>query len=703
MTEESRGFVEARGAITQDGRTLTVELTAPYTFVPLSDVILSSPLYDGGSGPDHGRPIPCGLSGEIEVEWIFDQPVLVGGSRGEEGSSFASLPDEEGRNVPVIPGGTVRGLVRSLLEVATSARMTHVDADAHYGVRDFNDPHYKAHGPLPTNPHLVVEAGWLVNDELRGKGDRVSRRPKAGGWRLFPVPRVALHTAELLARRRSPMTRQDFEALSVAGKYQRFPGDPPAGIPKIRYRNDGGRASLDSTNEEGFLVFTGIDPQRDDHMKSKKRCYIFALPDPDDDGIPIVDEGLMARFISLHTSIARGRADQPAPGAWDYWIERWRDAPPRAGTQDSFPGIPVFIVRDNKRHPSLKVALAKACRPEELYLSLSRFIKVPHAFSVGDLRPEAHRNRQRDTLDFVEALFGMVPPEVKQHRGSRGEQEEAFKGRVFFRHATLEGTTPPVQPEAGVTSTPRPSFWPYYLVPTDGVAEADTRPLDYSHAKARLAGWKRYPVRGQHGRFPVAENDAMQSKMNFLQASPDRPMIFRGPIRLHNVHPIEFGALLWAISFAAADGTGATPSCFRHAIGRGKAQGFGRARGHVRDLSRLVRNDGKGPHDPVAYVEAFETWLVGAWNAAHPEETQAHRLADIPAIADLMAIGDPAIGDSVAARLVYPTSRHTKSPEETPSLAGYRLVKETARQMAGNPQTRRRKVLPSYPRRPIVP
>ncbi len=245
---------------------------------------------------------------------------------------------------------------------------------------------------------------------------------------------------------------------------------------------------------------------------------------------------------------------------------------------------------------------------------------------------------------------------------------------------------------------PRPSFWPYYLAPAkDGVA-TDDRVLDYSHPGARLAGWKRYPVRGRLAAFPESDSETTASQMNFLKASPERPIVFRGPIRFHNLHPIEFGGLLFAITLGERVANTAAGRR-RHAIGRARAQGYGRASARVASFSNVERNDGAKLEALDRYLERFEEWLIAAWNAAQPHR-QVGRVAEIPPVADLLAMADPEIGASVDDRLIYPTNDKLKSENETPSLAGYRVVKAAATVLAGDPMRRGRRVLPPYPHTP---
>lgn len=74
----------------------------------------------------HNVPLAGGLCASIEVTWVFDRPMLVSNGAGEA-IRFGKTP--------ALPGSTVRGNIRSILEAVTSAKMHRVThpapSDAH--------------------------------------------------------------------------------------------------------------------------------------------------------------------------------------------------------------------------------------------------------------------------------------------------------------------------------------------------------------------------------------------------------------------------------------------------------------------------------------------------------------------------------------------------------------------------------------------
>mgnify|MGYP000892369645 FL=1 len=97
--------------------------TASYNFVPLSATVIRSPI-DGGAKNDaerqenykryvkeHGR-----LSGQIELSCRTMTPVFIG-TGDKEGAFFAPA------GKPILPGSTLRGMVKNIFKIVTCGAM----------------------------------------------------------------------------------------------------------------------------------------------------------------------------------------------------------------------------------------------------------------------------------------------------------------------------------------------------------------------------------------------------------------------------------------------------------------------------------------------------------------------------------------------------------------------------------------------------
>ena len=123
-------------------------IRSPYTFVPTSPHVAFDDTFGTGvrtasdspspneSGPwPQDQPYPDGLSGTFTVEVEALTPVLVRGetASGQE-ATFAKAPNGD----YAIPGSSLRGMMRNVLEIAAFAKMGRV-ADRRYGVRDLHN------------------------------------------------------------------------------------------------------------------------------------------------------------------------------------------------------------------------------------------------------------------------------------------------------------------------------------------------------------------------------------------------------------------------------------------------------------------------------------------------------------------------------------------------------------------------------------
>ncbi len=155
-------------------------------------------------------------------------------------------------------------------------------------------------------------------------------------------------------------------------------------------------------------------------------------------------------------------------------------------------------------------------------------------------------------------------------------------------------------PQAAVFMGPRASFWPFYLRDSGNkIFRKD--PADYNNHLSILAGRKRYPLqtKARDIHNPKANAD-MKTCIRFLEAGTR----FRGRIRFHNLHPVELGALLWAVHLGHKEG----PT--RHAIGRAKAFGYGRLKCEYTLEAKGNGGNGDNPETRAAvFMKAFEKYM----------------------------------------------------------------------------------------------
>lgn len=131
----------------------------------------------------HDIPFEDGESGEIEIEIKAETPIFI-----REGISakdalkkqenglpfdFSHYFDQNGNKHFFIPATSLKGLIRSNVEILSLSRMNQVDGSKFFGLRDMNNRQYKTE----TN-QSKLESGWLK---------------KVGNeWHVYPVEHVRI-------------------------------------------------------------------------------------------------------------------------------------------------------------------------------------------------------------------------------------------------------------------------------------------------------------------------------------------------------------------------------------------------------------------------------------------------------------------------------------------------------------------------------
>ncbi len=128
----------------------------PYHFVPLSKWVY---LPDWAHLISHDIPFADGLCGSIKYTLKNQSPLLVGGhhSKNQDDSTTVEwAKDADG--TPVIPGSSLKGMLRSVMEIATFSKMGVVE-DKSLAYRDFKNEDYNK-----TLRSTTTVAGWIKYD-----------------------------------------------------------------------------------------------------------------------------------------------------------------------------------------------------------------------------------------------------------------------------------------------------------------------------------------------------------------------------------------------------------------------------------------------------------------------------------------------------------------------------------------------------------
>ena len=318
-----------------------------------------------------------------------------------------------------------------------------------------------------------------------------------------------------------------------------------------RYKNVEDMNALDKNDVLGYPDIDGRTLVCTGKMKSKKHEYLFDKVKNEDIH---VDSDVIVKFKTVY---------KPS----DYKDNLYKKL--NKGER-----IAVFFKKDN--HGKVSV------------IGLTRNFRYPYKYRISDCIVQPNVG---DGPDLVDCIFGYV------------NKEDALKGRVHVGNAFANETVIEDNIVKGVLGQPSASYYPLYLRQVN-----EGKYTTYNDDEAEMAGRKRYRVHAPNALTDPKYNgnENVVTEMKPLPAGTT----FKLLISVHNLRPIEVGALLSALTFHGTEGP-----C--HNIGQGKSFGFGSLR-----IKKLELKNFK--YDEHAYLKDFEWEMSKFYDSNHPGELWAN-------------------------------------------------------------------------------
>jgi CRISPR-associated protein (TIGR03986 family) len=489
-------------------------ITAPYNFVPLSDKVFFPPWADQVS---HDIPFSDGESGEIEVTITAKSPIFIRGHENKE--EFCNH-----NGTYYLPGSSVKGMVRNVLEIMSFSKMKFADDDT-YAVRDLRNRDLYMYRMTPEKIHCgwlkKTADGYIIED--CGKPGRIKHeeidkifninfasRFKAGTFGDKASDKTAEKKYNLLPEKSSMVHSFSYLKKDIAKREI------------YRYDKNG--------SKKGTLVFTGQPSARKEpaDKKASGKVYEFVFFEKISD--LKVSPKSMKDFLFAYFD---GRTTEPKKSTdWKYWEQKLNDA----SLPEEERKIPVFFQKSGL---------------EILHFGLSYLYKLPYNHSVRGGIPPVHKDSRND---LAEILFGYI------------DDKKSLKGRVQFSHFVATDSCEELDEKMEVLGTPRASYYPNYVRQEDGKLFATFMDPSFS-----ISGWKRYPVHKtiQSYPLPTSKDGEVNMKVVTVFTPLNAGAVFAGKIRYHNLRRSELGALLSALTFHDI------PGCY-HSIGMAKSLGYGK-------------------------------------------------------------------------------------------------------------------------------
>ncbi|QWY74026.1 TIGR03986 family CRISPR-associated RAMP protein [Ferrovum myxofaciens] len=535
-------------------------ISAPYNFVPLANWVH---IPEWSTQVSHDWPFQDGVSGELSLTLTTHTPLLVGGqqTKAEQDKPGEVTPFQLPGGRYAIPGSSIKGMLRAVIEIAGFGRMHQVD-EQRPALRDIT----QSDSIYATRIQGKIKTGFLSRT-LDGKQE------------IHPCKMVRLNHRDLEQVFKIP--KPIFERGSVTDKYRRWKE-----LCATRKRDpqnilfDVDTTSKVATNLyqgkiPGTPVFTG-QINESTQKTGKSKDFIFH----NDTKPPIsVQPKEWADFLRIHGDEEK-RDEMSWPG---YWKREYR-----AGKK-----VPVFYLQDEGL---LRIGLAYM---PKLAGDFSTWNMIDHSSTKHRAPPG-----QENGYDFADLLFGAL--------GS--EPTDALRGRVSCETLLCSSSNPSTTPQPPtILNGPKPSYFPNYLTQKD--ADPETWKLKKPNGQyvtylettnsstPTLRGYKRYPTRplDQTKVQPLDPEQKNNSKVQIQLHTLPSNIQFAGRIVFHNLKELELGALLWALTWG-------NNQQLRHGLGMGKSFGFGQI-SLALDYSKCKFF----PNDPVKNLssssEQVESWM----------------------------------------------------------------------------------------------
>lgn len=627
--------------------------TAPYNFVPLPKKVFPAP---GDLWNQHDVFDEDAHSGWVDLDIKTLTPLFIRGpvvqENGEWGHKDSRLRPEpfktpDGR--PVIPGSSLRGLLRTLVEILSFSRIQPVTDERPF----FRD----------------MSKGRLA-EEYRSRMVRGGKKPSGGFVKKYGDVWVIVPAKEVLR-----VDHFRLKKLSLG-----IPNKPdPCYYPKWKGQHKDCWFKRDKDNkvkfidlsdapdlEKGTLVLSGSAPK-------KKAEFIFCGQNVEN---PIqIPRDKLERFHS-HEQITPWQ-ESAYPKHKPLTNCRKDDGHLRDGE-------PVFFLCDEKRKTD--------DNPEGLlFFGRAQMFRFPYDLSPVDLIPPEIKG---EGIDLAEVVFGRVSQDKEDKR-------PAIKSRVLVEDAVAAGEGDDWFEEVivpHILSSPKVTCFPHYLwqpgaVGTYTYLESD---LQQTNIRGHKLYWHRWDRDRHLGNVKIEAAEDEQGRRSHeevrqalmgpnvnnrhKQHTVMRPVkagvVFIGRIRFENLTDLELGALLAALNL---------PEGCAHKLGMGKPLGLGSLKIDAKlnlinpdDRYGSWDNHGVFAGDSAAFIGEFESAMIAYAKASAETVTNGRtglrRIARLEALFQILQWErrpDPSKTGSMGvndfrSKPVLPSPCHVASQSETP-------------------------------------
>lgn len=569
---------------------------APYNFVPLPERAVDVREQPGVTTLDDALPSHNVFRsdrrhGYFDVTLTTESPLYIRGmltrDEAENKETHRNKPDffhTGDPAAPVVPGSSLRGMIRALVEIVTWSKLTRVSNSPKIFYRavaaEKDDPLGEDYKVIVGKPgKLNVRAGYLERE-----GDQWFIRPATLYKNQAFIKVKALKEDK---RTKEIVQHEDVQAVQglipLNSSEYRVQYHPVVSVGDFRPLKPTGyaiavRSPKPGESSTGILVCTGNMAESSDEqqgrVKTNRRNFALVLPpDPNARRLQIAPQAI----TDYRDGLTAFQQESPFDPQYGCLVE----------------GRPIFYI------PPTQGRMVQ-------YFGHAPFSRIPasltdksnrRAVTPGDLVPDFLREHPNH-IDFGEAIFGYVRSAeviqlLEQEAGKvpQGDPRRAYAGRISISDARMcTETDNPYDIDAGgitppILGSPKPTTFQHYLNQRDengtvldrkNLRHYDTK-AGQGNPAAQIRGHKLYwrQRRAAVSEIPGSTTEPLESLKDKAQRTRIRPVKkgikFTFRVDFENMTDIELGALAWVLAL----GNESHHPNARHMLGMGKPFGMG--------------------------------------------------------------------------------------------------------------------------------
>ncbi|MEG4347685.1 TIGR03986 family CRISPR-associated RAMP protein [Microcoleus sp. A003_D6] len=547
---------------------------APYNFVELPHKVVPAQVECNGKLRDNDRYYSDRHTGKITCTLKTASPLYIRcGLSPVDFATFGDTPNEElisdqrknkakffqhpANLHPVLPGSSLRGMLRNLVEIISFSKIERVSDQQKLFFRavaaDKDDPLSNPYKERLKN----VKAGHLEFEKKQNK------------WFLRPAQKI---NGQLFIEVKEEDIQDTLPSLILMKKTSYIPQYIQISF-EVTATSINVSEDLTQHSQQGWIVTSGnmlenmlektTEMKREELLRKKEgRKYHYIIGEAD----------RSARRVEISPDAIRNYRDALTN------FQKGKEKPFHNNPKNRFDekmgllqeGLPIFYCESHNEQPVVTL------------FGQSPNFRIPYSPSNDGQAASAvnfipKEVGQSDLIDLADAIFGFVrgkkdKTEREATENSKDRREQSRAGRIFVSDAQYKPdenaqdkanddiwlTDDTITPQ--ILASPKPTTFQHYLVqPEDTQAvKSKLKHYDKPITKTVIRGHKLYWHKGNVSQERIqaegTESEIEEKRSQYTEIKPIKADVsFEFKIQFENLSDVELGALLWILTLAGDD------------------------------------------------------------------------------------------------------------------------------------------------------